>query len=351
MESLAKQASSLRTRAKVAKVAEFILSLRGKRFKSPPKGKPRMSPRAPKSGPKAGGNVASKTRTQFKKPKGQTKPKTPKQRKKKNRSKNCTAAEIAKRNAEIHVFCNQPRSCSMQGDTCKSAKAKVAAGNGCVDLRTKLQQKCFSPGDPGYQGHMQQIADAERGSSELRDHNECQMQMRKMPQLPHIVKAKIAGAFDFTPYPGDENLVTDQSGYNPEASEIEGAFRGKDWKDISVETILKLKAALPLFTPAAFRYYLPAYMIACVDSYYDVDVALDSVFFNLTPPKSRRGWEWDLFWVRAQQFNKKERDAISSFLELMDQYERVDWASEGMEPPRNRVTLALDFWSNFTEDR
>jgi hypothetical protein len=72
----------------------------------------------------------------------------------------CTAVEIATANAALHVFCNQPRRCSMQGDSCASATAKVAAGNGCVDLRTKLQQKCFSPGDPAYEDHMEQIAQA-----------------------------------------------------------------------------------------------------------------------------------------------------------------------------------------------
>ena len=57
-------------------------------------------------------------------------------------------------------WCDKPRSCSFQGDSCASATAKVAAGYGCVDARTVLQQKCFKPGDPGYETHMQQIAEA-----------------------------------------------------------------------------------------------------------------------------------------------------------------------------------------------
>lgn len=48
----------------------------------------------------------------------------------------------------------------MQGDTCQSATAKVAAGIGCVQGRTHLQQRCFSRNDPGYERHMQQIAQA-----------------------------------------------------------------------------------------------------------------------------------------------------------------------------------------------
>jgi len=169
-----------------------------------------------------------------------------------------------------------------------------------------------------------------------------------MAQLQRVTKAKILEAFKTTLYPGDEDLVADQSDYDPECMEIMSAFKGKDWTDVSVEMLRKYKEALPLFTPAAFRYYLPAYMSGCVDAYYDVDVALDSVLFNLTPPKSRSGWEWDFFWVRAQQFSEQERDAIRSFLELMAQYERADWAVEGMEPPGDRVGPALNFWRELT---
>jgi hypothetical protein len=62
--------------------------------------------------------------------------------------------------AEMKTFCNAPRSCSKQGDSCTSATAKVAAGYGCVGLRTTIQKECFKPGDPGYEDHMAQIAQA-----------------------------------------------------------------------------------------------------------------------------------------------------------------------------------------------
>jgi hypothetical protein len=172
-----------------------------------------------------------------------------------------------------------------------------------------------------------------------------EMQMKTIAQLRPLIKTKIFEAFGINPYPGDEYLAVDQSGYDLECREIVSDFKGKNWKDVSVEMLHKHKEALPLFTPTAFRYYLPAYMIGCADSYYGVDVALDSVLFNLTPPKPRRGREWDFFWARAQQFNEVEREAIRLFLELMEQYELNDWLSEGMERPENRVKPALDFWT------
>lgn len=175
--------------------------------------------------------------------------------------------------------------------------------------------------------------------------------MKTIAQIRDAAKAKILTAFAATPYPGDDSLVVDQSGFDPECNEIAREFRGKDWKDISVEMLLKYKEALPLFTPAAFRYYLPAYMIGCTDFYDQMDVALDSTLFNLTPPQTRSGWSWDFFWIRAQQFNESEKDAIKSFLELMAHCERADWASEGMEPPVDRAKSAFEFWTYLTQGR
>lgn len=165
-----------------------------------------------------------------------------------------------------------------------------------------------------------------------------------MAESADTIKAKIREAFEDAPYPGDESLVADQSDYDPESRVIANAFKGKDWRDVSLEMLRNHADALPLFTPAAFRYYLPAYMIGCVDSYYDLNVAPGAVLFNLTPPKQRNEWEWDFFWVRAQQFNEHEKGVIKSFLALMDLYERADWASQGMEPPKDRVGPALEFW-------
>ncbi|CAH1388054.1 eCIS core domain-containing protein [Candidatus Nitrotoga sp. M5] len=95
------------------------------------------------------------------KPDGNTKKKEkPKEKDKKKKGPKCSEAEITLMNKALHVFCDKPRRCSMQADTCETATAKVAAGYGCIDGRVVLQQKCFSPGDPQYESHMQQIAQA-----------------------------------------------------------------------------------------------------------------------------------------------------------------------------------------------
>lgn len=72
----------------------------------------------------------------------------------------CTPVEVVLLNNGMHFFCDKPRACNMQTDTCATSIAKVAAGYGCIAGRVIIQQKCFKPGDSGYHDHMTQIAQA-----------------------------------------------------------------------------------------------------------------------------------------------------------------------------------------------
>lgn len=78
------------------------------------------------------------------------------------RSKRCSDELWDKLYAEMKKVCGQERRCTIQGDNCESATAKVAAGYACTSAREHIQSKCFRPGDPGYEDHMKQIAQAYR---------------------------------------------------------------------------------------------------------------------------------------------------------------------------------------------
>jgi len=172
--------------------------------------------------------------------------------------------------------------------------------------------------------------------------------MKSIEQLKSEVRMKIQEAFQATQHPDYKNFITGKTGSDIENTKILNAFGKRPWEDISVEVLKTYGEALSLFAPPAFRYYLPSYMLGCAEFYYEVDIARDSVIFNLTPPKDRTGWEWEFFENRVKQFTKKEGEAIASFLELIEQYEQNDWMSEGINPPENRVKHALDFWTEIT---
>jgi len=78
-------------------------------------------------------------------------------------------------------------------------------------------------------------------------------------QTSDLISA-IAAAFASVPYPGDENIVADDSPADLETSRVKNRLQGRHWREVSGETIEQLQSALPLLTAAAYRFYLPAFM-------------------------------------------------------------------------------------------
>lgn len=161
-----------------------------------------------------------------------------------------------------------------------------------------------------------------------------------MNSLAQTAKTKIRDAFANAEYPGDDNLVTD-GGCDPGCREIAAAFRGKAWDSISTQMVREYNGALPLLTPAAFRYYLPAYLLGCIDSRQKVDFAWDSVITHLTPP-----WKSEFFTERAEGFMDLQADALVAFLRFVDD---AEWAEDWEPPPKSpasRVRRAPAYWQS-----
>jgi hypothetical protein len=67
-------------------------------------------------------------------------------------------------------------------------------------------------------------------------------------------------AFDSTPYPGDNRLCGSSQGDEPAEYALE--FRGLDWRAIHPDYLSYHYASLNFFSNSAFRYFLPAYLVA-----------------------------------------------------------------------------------------
>lgn len=88
------------------------------------------------------------------------------------------------------------------------------------------------------------------------------------------LKRQIREAFSGAKYPGDENLIGSSIGDEP--FRVQDAFLGKDhWQSLEPKFIDRapdgLGSALSFFSHEAFRFYLPAYLLA------DIDQALQRV--------------------------------------------------------------------------
>jgi hypothetical protein len=81
----------------------------------------------------------------------------------------------------------------------------------------------------------------------------------KTPEAEEII-AQITTAFDATRYPGDHELCGSEMGDEPAEYAME--FRGLDWRTIHPDFLSHHYASLSFFSNPAFRYFLPAYLIA-----------------------------------------------------------------------------------------
>jgi hypothetical protein len=81
--------------------------------------------------------------------------------------------------------------------------------------------------------------------------------------------ARIKKAFADVPHPDDDRLVDDPRHW--EGGQFAREFAGKDWKTLPLEFLSDNLFSLHYFTPEAFRYYLPAYLLAALRKLSDAE--------------------------------------------------------------------------------
>ena len=155
------------------------------------------------------------------------------------------------------------------------------------------------------------------------------------------LRAQIERAWDATRYPGDDNIAYRQDGSHLECMQVADFFRGKSWKDITLQCLRTYRgdgsACLSFMSPEAFRYYLPAYMLIALDNYGEADLIADSAVNALTPqPRGplQRFWE-----ERVSEFTRDQKRAILAFLRHMAAAHEADYPAHG---PKD----ALPHWTS-----
>jgi hypothetical protein len=162
-----------------------------------------------------------------------------------------------------------------------------------------------------------------------------------------LLRSSIAEHFSTTPYPGDKNIVSEES-YHLEKRQVAEFFRGRDWCDIDLQTLRREyrgdeSACLIFMTPEAFRYYLPSYLMICIDSYELADITYDTTIRRLTRPTRTDDVEW--FAERFVPLAPEQAVDIARFLNLMH---RLHEPPEGTDRLGQDAKLALDrYWGRF----
>lgn len=164
------------------------------------------------------------------------------------------------------------------------------------------------------------------------------------------LKHQIAAAFAQVGYPGDDNLRNSDEGTEPFL--LEDEFKGKrDWTTLPSDFIDQapdgFASALSFFSPEAFRFYLPAYLIADLDG--ELHHA-DPVFYlthGLTAgtkdapinPQRYGDYTWfEYVKERFAGFSQEEAKAIHAYLVRQEKLALTDYE-------RLTITEALEnYW-------
>lgn len=140
-------------------------------------------------------------------------------------------------------------------------------------------------------------------------------------RLEDEATASIRGAFASAPQPAPVDVQNDHC---PECQATAACFAGKRWQDVTVATLLDPRPSPALLTPAAFRYYLPAFMIGCIEAPRALDVIPNDVIGQLAPPNAKTtGRTGDCL----HDITVPQAAAILSFLRIFEMRERIENAA------------------------
>jgi hypothetical protein len=137
------------------------------------------------------------------------------------------------------------------------------------------------------------------------------------------VRFLIEQAFANTPYPGDNFDAISVTGCD---DGLVAYFRGTSWRGHSPDNLREHAYSLPFFTDAAYRYWLPAFMLAELDDHEIADIIATMIAIDFSESAFRER--------RLAAFSQEELEAIASFLRYCEaKYGTPDYrnAAENVE--------------------
>jgi hypothetical protein len=119
----------------------------------------------------------------------------------------------------------------------------------------------------------------------------------------------IAGAFPLEPVP--RAPLMEPAYLDPNSQGDGGAtscILGRSWKELSVPELSCHRAALYMFTPVAHAYYLPAFMLACIEQPEASGSIADDLLSHLSSYE-------DPFWARRiVALSPEQRSVVAGFV-------------------------------------
>ena len=175
-------------------------------------------------------------------------------------------------------------------------------------------------------------------------------------------------AFIEEKYPGDHDIVYDNSGQYLDVEETRQNFSGKLWHELDNDFLFYNRDGLFFFSKNGFKYYLPAFMIAAIKDFNEIDEVPDIVIGQLLLPDrdemlsfygglSQKHEDYkkmmlknfdnhfkecqETFFKRVNEFNIEQCKAIKLFLEYMEKY------TDELYESHNPKTCLERYWKKY----
>lgn len=137
---------------------------------------------------------------------------------------------------------------------------------------------------------------------------------------------KIESAFKNTPKP------TGILSRNSDDDNAANYFSGSSWKEHKTTDLRQHFDAFYEFEPEAFRYYLPAFMLADITDPIEADIIGEAIVWFFTPRTNARLIDKEYINKRIALFTQQELSAIVAFITWFDiECEGVAGAKQAIE--------------------
>jgi hypothetical protein len=99
-----------------------------------------------------------------------------------------------------------------------------------------------------------------------------------------LLLEKLDSHFGSLPVPEEDCIVSDNSGYHLECSQVRALLCNRHWQRLSAKDLVGEAESLFFLTPTAFRFYLPAFIKLCLLEPELADITPDVILSSLASP-------------------------------------------------------------------
>jgi hypothetical protein len=158
-------------------------------------------------------------------------------------------------------------------------------------------------------------------------------------QQLEALKQKILAAFADVPYP--KGVITSHE--CPECFDVRETFAGQDWKTIAPEIIEENFGKISLFSPEAFHFFLPAYLIYSLEHFDEqYDTVCEFTIYAVAPSNKDIQSRCDYEQKRFENFTTEQMNCIYEFLDFAEADENFESFVDEIRKGRQNLKKFID---------